>query len=68
MTGSLRVQVDARLCVGAGLCVRSAPGVFAQGDNGVSGVARPAPEPEEHAQVQEAAELCPVQAIQIEWQ
>lgn len=67
MTASLRVAVDPQVCIGAGECLRSAPEVFAQDENGVSGVTRPEPGPEQYDEVHEAVGLCPVQAIRMEW-
>ena len=52
-------------CVGCGLCVNLCPGVFTMLAEGVAG-ARDEIAPEFYGQVREAAESCPVSAIEIE--
>ncbi|MGI5963692.1 MAG: ferredoxin [Lawsonibacter sp.] len=51
-------------CVGCGLCTGICGGVFTMTDEGVA-AARDEIFPEQEAQVQEAAESCPVGAIEI---
>ncbi|GGZ59546.1 hypothetical protein GCM10010387_61610 [Streptomyces inusitatus] len=58
----MRVEVDRDVCVGAGLCVLTAPEVFAQDDDGLSGLL-PGAGGRFGAEVREAARLCPVRAI-----
>lgn len=50
-------------CIGCGLCANLCPGVFTMLDEGVAG-ARDEIAPEQEAMVQEAAESCPVDAIE----
>jgi ferredoxin len=63
MANRIRPTVDRQLCIGSGMCARSAPATFAQGEDGVSRVVSPEPDASEYPGVIEAAELCPVQAI-----
>ena len=51
-------------CVGCGLCTGLCPAVFTMLDEGVAG-ARDEIAPEYYDQVREAAESCPVSAIEI---
>jgi len=51
-------------CIGCGLCPNICPSVFTMLDEGVAG-ARDEIGPEQEAMVQEAAESCPVDAIEI---
>lgn len=51
-------------CVGCGLCTSMCPGVFTMTDEGVA-AARDEFSPEYGPLVQEAAESCPVSAIEI---
>ncbi len=51
-------------CIGCGLCTGICSGVFTMTDEGVA-AARDEIYPEQEAQIQEAAESCPVSAIEI---
>ena len=51
-------------CIGCGLCTNLCPGVFTMTDEGVA-AARDEIFPEQEGQVQEAAESCPVNAIEV---
>jgi ferredoxin len=51
-------------CIGCGLCVNLCPGVFTMLDEGVAAAKDEIP-PEENGMVQEAAESCPVNAIEV---
>ena len=51
-------------CIGCGLCVNLCPGVFTMLSEGVA-AARDEIQPEFYDQIQEAAESCPVSAIEI---
>ena len=51
-------------CIGCGLCVNQCPDVFSMTDEGVA-AARDEFSPEYGPLVQEAAESCPVSAIEI---
>jgi ferredoxin len=59
------VTVDADECIGCGLCPNLCPQVFHMLDEGVAG-ARDEILPEWEAQVREAAESCPVNAIEVD--
>lgn len=61
----MQVTVDLDRCVGAGMCVRAVPEVFAQRDlDGLSELIQPEPDEEFHDAVFEAADrLCPARAI-----
>lgn len=52
-------------CIGCGLCASMCPGVFTMTDEGVA-AAKGEIFPEIEGQVQEAAESCPVDAIETE--
>ena len=52
-------------CVGCGLCVNLCPGVFTMLAEGVA-AARDEIFPEQIGQIREAAESCPVNAIELE--
>jgi ferredoxin len=60
----MKVKVNSN-CIGCGLCTNLCPAVFTMLDEGVSG-ARDEIAPEYYDQVREAAESCPVNAIEIE--
>jgi ferredoxin len=62
---SMRVSVDERRCCGAGQCVRIAPRVFDQRDDGIVLLRDEAPEEELHAAVREAVDVCPSGAIRL---
>ena len=65
MTG-VRVSADLLRCCGSGQCARALPQVFDQrpGDGRVR-VLDPSPAPELLPRLEEAVELCPVQAITV---
>ncbi len=52
-------------CIGCGLCASMCAGVFMMTQEGVA-AARDSIYPEQEAQVQETAESCPVQAIEVQ--
>jgi len=60
----MKVTVDTNLCSDHGQCVYSAPEVFAFDEAG-SLVWTPEPDPSLRAAVEEAADVCPVQAILV---
>ncbi|MCW2903784.1 MAG: hypothetical protein JWO67_6049 [Streptosporangiaceae bacterium] len=62
----MRVTADRRICVGAGMCVLTAPEIFDQDDDGLVKVLRPAPDDSEQAAAREAAHLCPSGAVRID--
>lgn len=63
----MKVRVDEELCTGCGLCAEICPGIF-ELKNDISTVkigSNDVPEQYKNA-CQEAAETCPVEAIEIE--
>ncbi|MFB9662988.1 ferredoxin [Glycomyces mayteni] len=62
----MKVTVDEDKCCGAGSCVLVAPDVFDQRDeDGIVILLEPAPAPEHHEAVREAASVCPALAIDV---
>jgi ferredoxin len=58
-----RIVVDPDKCIGSGICVDVAPGVFQLDDRLVSTVVNP--EGASEKDIVEAAEGCPTEAIQL---
>ena len=63
---SFKVHVDEDKCIGAGQCVRIAPAIFDQREDGIVILLDATPPPALHAAARKAADLCPSQAITIE--
>lgn len=61
----MKVQVDAELCVGCGLCVDLCPDVFVMEEDKAKVKANPVPSGSEGS-CNKAKEDCPVEAIIIE--
>ncbi|MET9533996.1 MULTISPECIES: (4Fe-4S)-binding protein [unclassified Streptomyces] len=61
----MRVTADREVCVGAGLCAMTAPGVFDQDDDGVVTVLTADPGDEARAGAREAGMLCPSGAVHV---
>lgn len=61
----MRVEGNRDVCVGAGMCVLTAPEVFDQDDTGIVKVLHPEPSTGEEPAVRQAATLCPSGAVQI---
>jgi ferredoxin len=61
----MRVTVDLNRCQDHGQCVIAAPSVFSMTDDGVLEYIR-TPDDSERSDVEEAADVCPLQAISIE--
>ncbi|WBB80574.1 ferredoxin [Micromonospora sp. WMMD882] len=60
----MRVTVDRTKCYGSGQCVATAPDVFDQRDeDGLVELLTATPSPDRHADVVDAAGLCPAAAI-----
>jgi ferredoxin len=57
------VKVDKTKCIGCGTCVVIAPKSFKLGDDGKAEAIEPAGDEEE--KIKEAAESCPVGAIEV---
>jgi len=58
-----RIEVDADLCAGSGICAVAAPTYFEMGEGHVARPLRPVTEASD--EVLEAAENCPVDAIAV---
>jgi ferredoxin len=61
----VRIVIDVDRCQSNGLCVGIAPGVFELGDDFTLRVAEPVGD-DRRAEVEDAARMCPTQAIRIE--
>lgn len=62
----MRIIVDHGKCCSSGMCVASAPDVFAQRDSdGLVRLLQEHPPADLHAEVRRAADACPVGAIQV---
>ncbi|MCP2167988.1 ferredoxin [Goodfellowiella coeruleoviolacea] len=60
----MEIKADRERCVGAGMCVLTAPEVFDQSeDDGRVVLLTEHPEPDQVDTVQQAVELCPAQAL-----
>jgi ferredoxin len=63
----MKIRADRETCIGAGMCVLTAPAVFDQDDgDGRVLVAHVEPDASQYAEVREAASLCPSGAIAID--
>ena len=60
----MNVHVNSN-CISCGLCVSTCPNVFLITDGGTAGVYSREVAPDLEAQVQEAADTCPVNAIEV---
>ncbi|HEX4679262.1 MAG TPA: ferredoxin [Gaiellaceae bacterium] len=61
----MRVIVDKDVCLGAGNCVRTAPEVFDQDEDGLVELLDDNPPSELHEDVLLARRLCPARAITV---
>ncbi len=61
----MHVEGDRDVCVGAGMCVLTAPEVFDQDDEGIVQVLHPVPSADEENVVRQAATLCPSGAVKL---
>ncbi|MFF7249713.1 ferredoxin [Embleya sp. NPDC008237] len=57
------IEIDLDLCIASGICAATAPTHFAQGADGRARVRSDAPPPT--ARAEDAAALCPVEAITL---
>ncbi|MET9700186.1 ferredoxin [Streptomyces sp. NPDC006529] len=62
---SPRIDIDKDVCIGAGQCALTAPGVFTQDDDGLSELLPGKEDGDGSALVREAARACPVGAITV---
>ncbi|WP_405777692.1 ferredoxin [Streptomyces sp. NBC_01538] len=60
----MHIEIDQDVCIGAGQCALTAPGVFTQDDDGFSTLL-PGREDGGDFLVREAARACPVAAITV---
>ena len=60
---TVRVTADRDVCIGAGMCVLTAPAVFDQTEDGLVEVLVDAPEEADAAAVRAAVTLCPSGAL-----
>lgn len=61
------LRVDRERCIGAGMCVLTAPEVFDQGeDDGLVLLVESPPAPEHEAGAREATRVCPSGAIWVD--
>lgn len=65
MTGDISITIDSDVCIGAGQCVLTAPGVFTQDDDGYSELLPGKEDGGGDPLVREAARACPVSAITV---
>ncbi|MFI6212815.1 ferredoxin [Nocardia brasiliensis] len=60
----MELRVDRERCIGAGMCVLTAPGMFDQAEEDGRVLAlRRSPTPDQEQTVREAVEMCPSGAI-----
>ncbi|MEV5892856.1 ferredoxin [Nonomuraea fuscirosea] len=61
----MRITADTTVCISAGMCALTAPGVFDQGDDGLVAVLLLDPSEESREAAAEAVRLCPSGALDI---
>ncbi|MFI1801631.1 ferredoxin [Streptomyces sp. NPDC020379] len=61
----MRVTADRSVCIGAGLCALTAPGVFDQDDDGLVTVLDADPGADQQPAARQAGGLCPSGAVRI---
>jgi ferredoxin len=61
----MHVEGNRDVCVGAGMCVLTAPDVFDQDDEGIVKVLHEVPAADEEPAVRQAVTLCPSGAVRI---
>jgi ferredoxin len=61
----MHVEGDRDVCVGAGMCVLTAPEVFDQDDEGIVTVLAAEPSADQEAAVRQAETLCPSGAVKL---
>ncbi|MGW0880073.1 ferredoxin [Streptomyces sp. NPDC002671] len=61
----MRIDIDKDVCIGAGLCALTAPGVFTQDDDGYSMLLPGREDGAGDPMVKEAERGCPVSAITV---
>ncbi|OIK29526.1 ferredoxin [Streptomyces malaysiense] len=61
----MHIEIDKNVCIGAGQCALTAPGVFTQDDDGFSMLIPGREDGGGDPNVREAARACPVGAITV---
>ncbi|MGR4879607.1 ferredoxin [Streptomyces sp. LARHCF249] len=61
----MRIDIDTGVCIGAGQCALTAPGVFTQDDDGFGQLLPGRADGAGSPLVREAARACPVSAISV---
>ncbi|WP_330294873.1 ferredoxin [Streptomyces sp. NBC_00503] len=61
-----RISIDTGVCIGAGQCALTAPGVFTQDDDGFGALLPGREDGAGSPLLREAARACPVSAITVE--
>lgn len=61
----MRIKADTGVCVGAGQCVLTEPGVFDQDDDGIVVLLTDQPDGRAADKAREAVSLCPSQALSV---
>ncbi|WP_435642429.1 ferredoxin [Streptomyces sp. H49] len=61
----MHIEIDKDVCIGAGQCALTAPGVFTQDDDGFSMLVPGRADGAGDPMVREAARACPVGAITV---
>ncbi|MCB5905928.1 ferredoxin [Streptomyces pinistramenti] len=61
----MRITIDKDVCIGAGQCALTAPGVFTQDDDGFSALLPGREDGAGDPLLREATRACPVQAIDV---
>lgn len=61
----MHIDIDTDVCIGAGQCALTAPGVFTQDDDGYSALLPDREDGGGDPMVREAARACPVRAITV---
>jgi ferredoxin len=61
----MRIRTDTEVRIGAGNCVRTAPGLFDQDDEGTVELLNPTPDPGRYDAARGAEDLCPSSAISL---
>lgn len=60
-----RIEVDLDLCQGHAMCELEAPGYFTVAKRGQVQILDPTPPEEDRAQIEQAVQACPTQALSI---
>lgn len=61
----MHIEIDKDVCIGAGQCALTAPGVFTQDDDGYSTLIPGHEDGASDPMTREAARACPVSAIKV---